>query len=154
MSQENVELFRTYIEEIRIRASASMSERDKEDLLTKMAEFWDPKIENDMSEVPLPDIEKKVYRGKEEVRQWWKKWLEPWTSLRFDYELLDAEDRVVMLLDLWLRDRSMGIEVHYGEHAWVNTFRDGLILHSKFYESQSEARKAVGLSEQDAHAES
>jgi hypothetical protein len=46
-----------------------------------------------------------------------------------------------------LRGRSIGIEVPF-------TFRDGLMVHSKLYMSQSEALEAVGLSEQDAHAES
>jgi hypothetical protein len=36
--------------------------------------------------------------------------------------------------------------VTLGKHAWVNTFRDGLIVQSKLYMSQSEALKAVGLS--------
>ena len=41
-----------------------------------------------------------------------------------------------------------------GRCAWVYTFRDGLIVHMKLYMSQSEALEAVGLSEQDAHADS
>ena len=53
-----------------------------------------------------------------------------------------------------LRGRSTGIEVPFGKHAWVATFRDGLIIHQKLYMSQSEALEAVGLSEQDAHADS
>ena len=42
----------------------------------------------------------------------------------------------------------------FGKVAWVYTFRDGLIVHQKLYMGQSEALKAVGLSEQDAHADS
>jgi hypothetical protein len=76
-------------------------------------------------------------------------------TLQFEYELVDAGgNRVVMLLDLRMRGRSTGIEVALGKHAWVNTFRDGLVVHSKLYMSQSEALEAVGLSEQDAHADS
>jgi hypothetical protein len=41
-----------------------------------------------------------------------------------------------------------------GKLAWVYTFRDSLVVHQKFYMSQSEALEAVGLSEQDAHADS
>jgi hypothetical protein len=46
-----------------------------------------------------------------------------------------------------MRGRSTGIEVPFGKFAWVNTFRDGLIVHVKLYMSQSEALEAVGLRE-------
>ena len=49
------------------------------------------------------------------------------------------------LLDLRMRGRSSGIAVPLGEHAWVATFRDGLMIHQKLYMSQSEALKAVGI---------
>jgi hypothetical protein len=53
-----------------------------------------------------------------------------------------------------MRGRSTGIEVPLGKYAHVYTFKNGLIVHWKLYESQSEALEAVGLSEQDAHADS
>ena len=50
------------------------------------------------------------------------------------------------MLDLrMVRGRSTGTEVPFGKHAWVATFRDGLIIHQKLYMSQSEALKDVGL---------
>jgi hypothetical protein len=42
---------------------------------------------------------------------------------------------------------SPPIEVSLGKHAFVNTFRDGLVVHSKLYMSQREALEAAGLSE-------
>jgi hypothetical protein len=42
----------------------------------------------------------------------------------------------------------------FGKVAWVYAFREGLIVHMKLYMSQAEALEAVGLSEQDAHADS
>jgi SnoaL-like domain len=86
-----------------------------------------------------------VYRGVEAVRQWWREWFAAWEALQFEYELVDAGDRVVWLLDVRMRGRSTGIEVPLGKHAWVATFREGLIVHQKLYMSQSEALKAVGL---------
>ena len=68
--------------------------------------------------------------------------------------LVDAGERVVLLFDLQVRGRSTGIEMPFGKVAWVYTFRDGLIVHMKLYMSQAEALEAVGLSEQDAHADS
>jgi uncharacterized protein YndB with AHSA1/START domain len=72
---------------------------------------------------------------------------------QFEYELVDAGERVVWLIDLRMRGRSTGIEVPLGKHAFVSTFRDGLMVHSKLYMSQSEALEAVGLSEQEAPAQ-
>jgi hypothetical protein len=51
-----------------------------------------------------------------------------------------------MLLDLRMRGRSSGIDMPLGKHAWVTTFRDGLMIHSKLYMTQAEALEAAGLS--------
>jgi len=143
MSQENVELWRAQVEELRVGASA---EFDQETAISKMAERWDPEIELDVSEAPGVGLGG-VRRGTAAVRQWWREWFAAWETLQFEYELIDAGDRAVMLLDLKMRGRSSGIDVAFGEHAWVTTFRDGLVVHSKLYMSQSEALKAAGLSE-------
>jgi ketosteroid isomerase-like protein len=147
MSRENVERWRAQIEVTR----AGTSEIDREAMLTKIGELWDPEIEWDTSEGPVLDVSG-VYRGIEGARQWFREWFAAWETLEFEYELVDAGERVVMLIDLRMRGRSTGIEVPLGKHAWVATFRDGLIVRQKLYMSQSEALEAVGLSEQDAHA--
>ena len=54
---------------------------------------------------------------------------------------------MLALIDQRMRGRFTGIEVPLGEYAHVYTFRDGLIVHWKGYMSQSDALKAVGLSE-------
>ena len=149
MSQENVERWRASIEDF----LAGTSEFDREGMLTRIAERWDPEFELDASEGSVLDISG-VYRGTDAVQQFWREWLAAWETLRFDYELVDAGDRAVMLLDMRMRGRSTGIEVPFGKFAWVTTFRDGLMVHQKLYMSQSEALEAVGLSEQDAHADS
>ena len=149
MSQENVERLRANAEAFR----AGTSEPDREGMLTKIAELWDPDIELDTSAFPGLDVSG-VYRGKEAVRQFWREWLAAWETLLFEYELVDAGERVVQLIDLRMRGRSTGIEMPFGKAAWVYTFRDGLSVHQKLYMSQSEALEAVGLSEQDAHADS
>ena len=88
-----------------------------------------------------------VYRGRDAVQRFWREWLAAWETIRFEYELVDAGDRVVQLFDLRMRGRSTGIEVPFGKVAWVYTFRDGLMVHQKLYMSQAEALEAVGLSE-------
>jgi hypothetical protein len=142
MSRENVELWRAFIEDFR----AGTSESDREATLTKMAELWDPEIEWDASGSALPDIDG-VYRGIEAVRGFWREWLAAWEFVEFEYELVDAGDRVVVLLDQRMRGRSTGIEVPLGKYAQVATFRDGLMVHWKLYVSQAEALEAVGLRE-------
>src|SRR3954447_23727262 len=111
-----------------------------------MAELWDPDFELNASEAPALDLSG-VYQGTEAVAQWWREWLGAWETLQFDYELVDAGERSVMLIDLRMRGRSTGIEVALGKHAWVTTFRNGLMVHTKLYMDQSAALKAVGLSE-------
>ena len=149
MSQENVELWRGSIEAF----LAGASEFNSKATLSEWAEHWDPEIELDASEFPALDISG-VHRGADAVRQWWREWYAAWDTLRFEYELVDAGDRVVALLDLRLRGRSTGIEFPPAKGAWVFTFRNGLVVHMKLYISQAEALEAVGLSEQDAHADS
>jgi ketosteroid isomerase-like protein len=134
MSHENVELYRAAIEDF----LAGKSDWG--------AELADPEVEWDASESTVPDLSG-VYRGKEAVRQWWREWFAAWETQQFEYELVDAGDRVVMLLDQRMQGRSSGIEVFLGKWAQVATFRDGLIIHWKLYMSQSEALEAVGLSE-------
>ena len=142
MSQENVEIVRVITENFR----AGTSESDREGMLTKIAELWDPEIELDASEIPVLDISG-AYRGADAVRQVWREWLAAWETTPFDYELVDAGDRVVQLLDLQVRGRSTGIDMPFGKFAFVYTVREGLIVRQKLYMDQSEALKAVGLEE-------
>ena len=143
MSQENVERLRASIEEnARLVASEGF---DQEAAIAKMAELWDPEIELDASEseVSVPGLSG-VCRGIEAVRQFWRDWYGAWDTLRFEYELVDAGDDVIMLLDLRMRGRYTGIEVPYGEFAWVFTFRDGVVAQMKLMR-RSDALEAAGL---------
>jgi ketosteroid isomerase-like protein len=142
MSQENIQRWRAQIEAV----WADTSKFDPEATISEMAELWDPEVELDASDAPVLDISG-VYHGVEAVGQWWREWFAAWETLTFDYELVDAGGHAVLLLDLRMRGRSSGIEVHLGKHAWVTTFRDGLMVHLKLYMDQSEALKAVGLAE-------
>ena len=143
MSQENVELVRAQFEGI---ARASREDFDTEATISRMAELWDPEIEWDTSGGPISEIAG-VYRGIEGARKWCREWFTAWQALRFEYELVDAGDRVVVLIDLRMRGRSSGIEVALGKHAWVITFKDGLVVRQKLHMSQPDALEAVGLSE-------
>ena len=148
MSRENVERARAIIEDF----ITGKGEFDSQGVLTKLPdeELFDPEIEWDASEVPVLDIAG-VYRGIEGVRLYWRTWVAAWEMRHFDFEVLDAGDRVVALFNHQvMRGRSTGIEVPAPKYATVSTFRDGLLVHWKLYVSQSEALGAVGLAEQDA----
>jgi hypothetical protein len=142
MSQENVEILRAGLESF----LAGTSESAREDMLGGQAEGWDPEIELDASEVPVLDIAG-VYRGRDVVQRFWREWLGAWETMWFEYELVDAGDRVVMLFDPQMRGRSTHMDMPFGKVAWVFTYRGGLVIHQKFYMGQSEALKAVGLAE-------
>ena len=152
MSQENVELVRAVLEDL----ISGKGEFDAEGLLIKLPDedLFDPEIEWDASEVPVLDIAG-VYRGIEAVREYWRQWFAAWQILHYEYRLVDAGDRVVMLFDHQrMRGRSTGIEVPVPKYATISTIRDGRCVHWKLFMSQSEALEAVGLSEQDDHADS
>jgi hypothetical protein len=142
ITRENVDTWRASIEDV--RAGIRGGQRDWETTISKMAELWDPDIKLDVTEAQTLDATG-VYRGIAAVEGWWREWFAAWETLRFEYQLLDAGDRVVWLLDLRMRGRSTGIEVPLGEHAWVAAFKDGLIVAQRLYMSQSDALKAVGL---------
>jgi hypothetical protein len=140
VSRENVELARGYVESF----LAGTSESAREDMLSEQAEGWDPEIELDASAIPVLDIAG-VYRGTDAVQRFWREWLTAWETFRFEYKLVDAGDRVVMLVDARMRGRSTGIDVPFGKVAWVFTYRSGLVIRAKLYVDQSEALKAAGL---------
>jgi len=132
MSEENVEALRAAFENV----LAGRSDFG--------AELLDPEVEWDASDIAALDIGG-VYRGAQAVRQFWREWLAAWETVQFDYELVEAGDRVVALIDQRMRGRSTGIEVPFGKYAHVYTFRNGLIVHWKGYMSHSEALAAAGL---------
>jgi hypothetical protein len=142
MSRENVERVREGIESF----LAGTRESTRDDMLSRAAEGWDPEIELDASETPVLDIAD-IYRGSDAVRGFWREWLAAWETVEFEYELVDAGNRVLMLFDMRMHGRSTHIEMPFGKVAWLFTYSEGLLIHLRFYMSQSEALEAVGLSE-------
>ena len=143
MSRENVEIWRANVDAILAQLGAGA---DPEATISTFAEIWDPKVELDATDATALDLNR-VYRGAGEGRQFWQEWFSAWETLSFEYELVDAGERVVMLVDMRMRGRSTGIEVPFGKFAWVGTFRDGLMVHVKLYMDQSRALEAAGLAE-------
>ena len=78
---------------------------------------------------------------------------ETWESARLEpHEFIEAGDLVVVPMTQHLKGRD-GIEVVVrGTNVW--TIRNGAIERMVMYQSRQDALEAVGLSEQDAHADS
>jgi hypothetical protein len=141
MSDENVEIWRANLEGLLAELNAGTG---VEAAISKLAEIWDPEVELDATEAAALDLQG-IYVGADACRGFWQEWLSAWETLKFDYELVDAGERVVCLLDMRMRGRSTGLEVPFGKFAWVGAFRDGLVVHVRLYMSQAHALRAAGL---------
>jgi ketosteroid isomerase-like protein len=138
MSQENVEIVRTAID--------AMNRRDFDGLsrcLTADAEY-------DFSRATGP--EQGIF-GRAQLRRFWDEIMDPWESVRIELDrIVEADDKVVSRQTTHFRGRG-GIEVS-NHVAQVWTIRDGQIAHCCLYQDERDALEAVGLWEQDAHADS
>jgi ketosteroid isomerase-like protein len=101
----------------------------------------------------MPDGEK-TYAGLDGLREFWLDWLAPWTTYRQEVEeAIDLGDRVLLIIHDFGRSEGSTQEVK-GETAGLWSVRDGRIARAEFYLSHAAALEALGLSEQDAHADS
>ena len=132
MSGENVEMVR--------RSVAAYGSGDFE---TAMA-VYDPEVVFDPS---FSRPEGGVYHGPQGVLEGVQAWVERWTDYRFEVEeIIDAGDRVLMIIREFGRDAGSGIEV--SEHVfWVQRIRDGKIVRADLFTDRSQALEAAGLSE-------
>jgi ketosteroid isomerase-like protein len=139
MSQENVEVVR--------RALEALAREEMEDAVADLA----PDAE--MHDYDIPDAS--VYRGPDGFLKWLGVWGESWESWRFgELEVLPAsEDRVIALFRMAVRGHGSGVEIARRD-AVAYTLRGGKIVRMEYYNDQRAALEAVGLSEQDAHADS
>ena len=80
MSQENVEIVRDLLE--------AFARRDHE----RAFRVYDPEIEWDASQQEWLIVDtKRVYRGHDGVREYWRRWLSAWEDLEFEIEdILDG----------------------------------------------------------------
>jgi ketosteroid isomerase-like protein len=138
MSQENVEI---------VQAAIDAWNRGDWDATLKDAA---PSFEFDFSRAMGPAGG--VYRL-DEMGEYFRQLTEAWESVRLEAnEIIEAGEQVVTPNTLHAQGRD-GIELQ-ARSAWVWTIRDGRVTHLCFYQGRQEALEAVGLSEQDAHADS
>jgi ketosteroid isomerase-like protein len=96
-----------------------------------------------------------VYVGHAGVRRFFGEWLEVWDDYEVGVdEILEAPDgRVVTLAWQRGRGRHSGLTMDM-KWAMISTIRDGKTVRMDNYDDRRQALEAVGLSEQDAHADS
>jgi ketosteroid isomerase-like protein len=138
MSQENVEIIR--------RCAESMNRRDVSQLL----ELFDADIEYyPRSDEPDPS----PHIGREAYGRLVRGFVESFSEISFEIlELIDAGDHVIASTVLNGRGSASGAEVS-DVYVFVYKLRDGLVVEGREYRTREQALKAVGLSEQDAHAD-
>jgi ketosteroid isomerase-like protein len=141
MSRENVEVVRQHFADTNAR-------RFDTALLA-----YDPNVELVVSEDVA--VDPGVYRGVDAVGRWFGSWFSTFASdYRMDFaELIPIDDAVVAAVDHHGVGRNSGVEVttRYYNAYWL---RHGKIVRLAVFRDRREALKAVGLSEQDAHADS
>ena len=138
MSQENVETVRAVID--------ALNRGDLEAALKHM----DSDFEFDASRAigPVSGV-----FTRDQIRAFYDEFFGLWESVRFEIdECVEAGDQVAVSFTNHHRGRD-GIELTV-RPSNVLTIRDGRIVHGCLYQEWHEALEAVGLSEQDAHADS
>jgi ketosteroid isomerase-like protein len=142
MSQENVEVVQSLIE--------AFNRRD-DDWQSVLA-VLDPDIEVVDLDISL-DAER--FRGHAGVRKWLRFWSDAWGSWRIEGLEVEplGEDRAIALFVMVVTGEGSGIELSRRD-ALVCTLRAGKIAAMTYYNDQQQARDAISLSEQDAHADS
>ena len=138
MSQENVEI---------VRGAFAEFERGN---------FWVPEIFDPSVRVVWLRVAGFVEEtvGLDGMVRAMKEWMQSWEQVTTVAErIIDAGDQVVIIGEWRGRGKASGVltEWRYGA---VYTLRDGKVTEIMSYNDPAEALEAVGLSEQDAHADS
>jgi ketosteroid isomerase-like protein len=151
MSQENVEL----IQRLTAGAGSDLVPLIRDDgAWAAFEEAIEPFVQPDCQVVAITPGLTWEYSGVEGFREGWLDWLAPWASYRQELEEpIDLGDRIVILGRERGRlvDTDSEVETRSGA---VYYLRNGKIARAEYYLTRGEALEAVGLSEQDAHADS
>ena len=140
MSQENVEL-------VRLAVDAT----NRRDLATLDA-IW---CEEGEFRSTFAASEGRVFRGRQGIRDYFDTLGDVFDDMRIEIEEITdvGEDRLVVALRVSGRGKGSGVNVEQ-RNGQVWTFVDGKIARIDSFMNRAEALEAVGLSEQDAHADS
>jgi ketosteroid isomerase-like protein len=138
MSQENVDVVRAAYEAWNAGDMDAWADFFAPDVISRPPEGW-----------PEPG----PFVGREAFVRWCEQLRETWDADALEPigDFIDIGDRVAVR-QIW-RGAGSGPEANL-EMTWVGTVRKGKIVFVEFFWDHAEALEAVGLSEQDAHADS
>jgi ketosteroid isomerase-like protein len=144
MSQEHVEIVR--------RASEARNKGDVDAALRNIH----PEVESDWSETRLAasGMVESVIRGRDQLRAAMLEIADAWEKVTWQLEeiLEVGPDQLIAVSNVRFRGRD-GIEIGF-RSAVLWTFDGDMAVRLTFFPSKERALEAVGLSEQDAHADS
>jgi len=150
MSQENVEMVRALLEPFK-GVDCTTIDWDDEAIREMTERFWSPEVELRWTR---SGPEARVYRGRDGVIQAFREWSEAFSEYYVEpLDFIEVGDRVVVPNRQWGIGGASGIAVE-DEFTWVYEIRDNQMARVDEYDTLDEALEAVGLSEQDAHADS
>jgi ketosteroid isomerase-like protein len=140
MSQENVELHH--------RSMDVYNRRDLDAYLALM--------DDDVEAVPRTSAMEgeSSYRGHDGIRRWWNNQLDVFPDFSIEaVEIRDSGD--LTFAAIYLRGHGAGSAAPTDQAYWnVVRWRRGKCIWWRSFDTRAEALEAVGLSEQDAHADS
>ena len=138
MSQENVELHYRVID--------AVNRRDLDAVLTVM--------DDDVESVSRIVAVEGGLHGHDGFRRWWENWFDVWPDYKI--EVLEVRDLGnVTVAALRALGHGAANTLPFEDTIWqASRWRRGKCIWWRNFGSQDEALEAVGLSEQDAHADS
>jgi ketosteroid isomerase-like protein len=140
MSQENVEI---------VRAGLAAWRDGTPDLDVHLSRFHPQLVYHPRADEPDPS----PHIGRDAYAELLQGFTDSFSEIRMEVlELIDAHDLVIAPTVLHCRLRESGVEVR-DTYVFVFSVRGGLIVESWEYRTKCEALEAVGLLEQDAHAD-
>jgi ketosteroid isomerase-like protein len=96
----------------------------------------------------LPDTE--IYRGPEGFRRFWQAWIDNFDDLRIEVEeVIDAEDRIVVMAAVCGRGKDSGAEVRSPSFPHVWTLQGDEITGMEALPNRAAAIEALGLERND-----
>jgi ketosteroid isomerase-like protein len=110
--------------------------------------LYDPDVEWDFSRSPVAGaLGRKVYRGHEGLRRWWREWREAWEKYEDAYdELMDAGEHVISVTVSRGRGRTSGAELGWRQYG-VWTIQKRKVTRVVWLRTRDEALEAAGLRE-------
>ena len=108
----------------------------------------DPEIEFEIStQAGRESADFRVYRGIDEVKSAIREILSEFDNARFEiHEVRDRGDRVVAILELFMRPKGSSAEISTGRFGYVYTLRGGTVVRIQDFTHPEDAWNEIGLS--------